>query len=108
MERRSRSYREVRMERLANPEVAAHYLNATMEHSPDQLLAALKNVAQARQMVKVAKDAGVQRETLYACGGWKSYAGDFDFGAECGGAAACVRCRRVLTSGPRERFANGC
>jgi hypothetical protein len=87
MERRSRSYREVRMERLANPEVAAHYLNATMEHSPDQLLAALKNVA---------------------CGGWKSYAGDFDFGAECGGAAACVRCRRVLTSGPRERFANGC
>jgi probable addiction module antidote protein len=53
------------MERLANPEVAAHYLNATMEHSPDQLLAALKNVAQARQMVKVAKDAGVQRETLY-------------------------------------------
>jgi probable addiction module antidote protein len=25
----------------------------------------LKNVAQARQMAKVAKDAGVQRETLY-------------------------------------------
>jgi probable addiction module antidote protein len=50
---------------LANPEVAAHYLNLAMEESSESYLMALKTVAQARQMSKVAKDAGIQRETLY-------------------------------------------
>jgi probable addiction module antidote protein len=53
------------MERLANPEVAMHYVNAALEDSPEAFLKALRNVAQARQMTKVAKEAGVQRETLY-------------------------------------------
>jgi DNA-binding phage protein len=32
---------------------------------PEAFLKALRNVAQARQVAKVAKDAGVKRETLY-------------------------------------------
>jgi probable addiction module antidote protein len=65
MTRKTRPYRDLRLERLANPEVAAHYLNTTQESSPSEFLSALKNVAKARQMAKVAKEAGVQRETLY-------------------------------------------
>jgi probable addiction module antidote protein len=65
MTKKTRPYRELRAERLANPEVAAAYLNATRKNSPDNFLEALKNVAQARKMAAVAKDAGVQRETLY-------------------------------------------
>jgi probable addiction module antidote protein len=53
------------MEHVANPEVAAHYLNATMENAPEELLATLKNAAQAPQMATVARNAGIQRETLY-------------------------------------------
>ena len=65
MTRKTRPYRDLRLERLANPEVAAHYLNVTLENSPGEFLSALRNVAKARQMAKVAKEAGVQRETLY-------------------------------------------
>ena len=65
MNRKTRAYGDLRLERLANPEVAAEYLNATMQNSPGELLDALRNVAKARQMTKVAKDAGLQRETLY-------------------------------------------
>jgi len=50
---------------LADPAVAAAYLNETRKNSPEHFLSALKNVAQARKMALVAKDAGVQRETLY-------------------------------------------
>jgi len=65
MTRTTRPYREVLLERLADPTVAAHYLNAAMEESPESFLKSLRNVAQARQIAKVAKDAGVQRESLY-------------------------------------------
>jgi probable addiction module antidote protein len=64
MTRTTTPYREVLLDRLANPDVAGHYLNAAMEDSPEAFLKALKNVAKARQMSKVAKEAGVQRETL--------------------------------------------
>jgi hypothetical protein len=40
------------------PGVAAHYLNVTMEESPEHFLEALKQVAQARQMSQVAKGCG--------------------------------------------------
>jgi probable addiction module antidote protein len=53
------------LERLVNPEVAGHYLNAALEDSPESFLKALRNVAQSRQMAQVAKDSGIQRETLY-------------------------------------------
>jgi probable addiction module antidote protein len=65
MTRKTRPYRELLLERLANPEVASYYLNAAIEDSPEAFLKALKNVAQAHQISKVAKDAGIQRETLY-------------------------------------------
>lgn len=65
MSSKTRPYREILMEHLADPLEASAYLNAALESSPESFLKALRNVAQARQMSKVAKDAGVQRETLY-------------------------------------------
>jgi len=50
---------------LLDPAEASAYLNAALEDSPQAFLKALKNVARARPMSQVAKDAGIQRETLY-------------------------------------------
>ena len=50
----------------ADPELAAEYLNAAAEDSdPRVYLAALRTVAEAGGMTKVAKAAGVPRESLY-------------------------------------------
>jgi probable addiction module antidote protein len=65
MPKKTRPYSELRAERLQNPEVASLYLNLAMEESEEAFLRALKNVAQARQMTRVAKESGIQRETLY-------------------------------------------
>ena len=59
------SYREALLRDLTNPVEAEHYLNAVLEDYPEGFLKALRNVAQARQMAKVAQDAGIQRESLY-------------------------------------------
>jgi probable addiction module antidote protein len=51
-----------------NPEFAASYLAAAMENTdqPGVLLIALRQIAEARGgMTKIAKDAGLQRESLY-------------------------------------------
>ena len=51
-----------------NAEFAASYLAAAMEETdePGVLLIALRQIAEARGgMAKVAKDAGIQRESLY-------------------------------------------
>jgi probable addiction module antidote protein len=51
---------------LDNDEVIAEYLSATVEDpNPDVFLAALGDVAKARGMAKIAKDAGLGRESLY-------------------------------------------
>lgn len=49
------------------PEFAAEYLRAALEDSdePRVLLLALRHVAQARGIAKIAKTAGVERESLY-------------------------------------------
>ena len=65
MTRKTRPFRELLLQRLANPTVAAHYLDAAMEESQESFLRALRSVAQARQMAKIAKETGVQRESLY-------------------------------------------
>jgi len=65
MPKRTRPYSDWRLEKLANPVIAAHYLDAAMEQSQENFLKALRNVAQARQMSFVAKETGVQRESLY-------------------------------------------
>jgi len=50
-----------------DPEFAAAYLNAALEDEdePRVLLIALRHVARARGIAKVAKAAGVERESLY-------------------------------------------
>lgn len=59
------SYSLIRNRRLADPQVAVEYLNQALAESHEVFLKALFTVAQARQMSKVAKEAGLQRETLY-------------------------------------------
>jgi probable addiction module antidote protein len=51
---------------LDNEEVIAEYLAAALEDSnPDVFLRAVADVAKARGISKVAKDAGLGRESLY-------------------------------------------
>jgi probable addiction module antidote protein len=51
---------------LDNEEVIAEYLSAAaQDKNSDVLLKALSDVAKARGMAQVAKDAGVGRESLY-------------------------------------------
>ncbi|HQZ83018.1 MAG TPA: putative addiction module antidote protein [Pyrinomonadaceae bacterium] len=51
---------------LDNEEVIAEYLNAALEDpNPDVFLMAISDVAKARGMSKLAKDAGLGRESLY-------------------------------------------
>jgi probable addiction module antidote protein len=62
---RTSSYRESLLQSLGDPIEAVAYLNAGLEDSIEAFLKALKNVAQAHQMKRVAEAAGVQRESLY-------------------------------------------
>jgi probable addiction module antidote protein len=51
---------------LSNDEVIAEYLTAAVEDpDPDVFLVALGDVAKARGMAQIAKDAGLGRESLY-------------------------------------------
>lgn len=59
------SYRDSLIASLANPIEAKNYLRAVLEDHPEGFLKALRNVAQANQMSKVAEAAGVKRESLY-------------------------------------------
>jgi probable addiction module antidote protein len=59
------SYRQSLLTALLDPIEASAYLNAALEDSPEAFLKALKNVAQARPMTQVAREAGIQRATLY-------------------------------------------
>lgn len=51
----------------SNPDFAAEYLRAAMEDSdePKVLLIALRQIAKARGIAKVAKRARIERESLY-------------------------------------------
>jgi probable addiction module antidote protein len=61
------SHRERLIEELrADPELAAEYLNAAAEDGDPRIyLSALRTVAEAQGMAKIAKAAGVPRESLY-------------------------------------------
>lgn len=51
---------------LTDDEAIGEYINAVLETGePDLLLLALGDVARARGMAQVAKDAGLGRESLY-------------------------------------------
>ena len=64
----SRSHDEAIVRRLRNdPDFAAEYLKAALEDGdePRVLLLALRHLAQAQGIARIAKAAGVQRESLY-------------------------------------------
>lgn len=50
-----------------NPQLAVEYLKAALEENsePQVLLIALRRVVQAHGIAKIAKTAGVERESLY-------------------------------------------
>jgi probable addiction module antidote protein len=55
-------------EHLRTPEEMAAYLDAWLEEAPDDVAGiakALGNIARAKGMTQVAKDAGLSRESLY-------------------------------------------
>ena len=53
-------------EYLDDDETVAEYISASLEDpNPDVFLAAIRDVARARGMTQLAKDAGVGRESLY-------------------------------------------
>jgi probable addiction module antidote protein len=64
----STSHDEAMIRRIRkDPQFATEYLRASLEDAdePRVLLLALRHVAQARGMAKIAKAAGVERESLY-------------------------------------------
>lgn len=65
MPKRTKSYDSWLLKELTDPVVAANYINAASEDSDEMLLVAMRNVAEAHKMVRVAKDANVSRESLY-------------------------------------------
>jgi probable addiction module antidote protein len=55
-------------EHLRTPQEMAAYLDAWLEEAPDDaagIAKALGNIARAKGMTQVAKDAGLSRESLY-------------------------------------------
>jgi len=65
MPAKGKPYRSWLQSKLADPQIAMNYLNAAMNDSPEMFLVALRNVAEAHRMAKVAEDAGLTREALY-------------------------------------------
>ena len=65
MPKRTSDFRAELLEDLADPQEAADYLNAAAEDSEKMVLVALRDIAEARQMARVAGEAGVSREALY-------------------------------------------
>lgn len=65
MPKRTRDYDEWLYEQLMDPSFAAEYLNAASEDSPEILLVAMRNIAEAHKMSRVAAGASVNRESLY-------------------------------------------
>ena len=66
MNKVSRPYRPELLKALQDPAEAAEYLNAALEEGSNELfLLALRNVAEARGMKKLATEARLNRESMY-------------------------------------------
>ena len=61
MPKRTRDYNSWRLQKLADPQIAEGYLNDAVTDSPEMYQKALQNVAQARQMASMAKEARIQK-----------------------------------------------
>ena len=64
MPKRTSAYAPWLASKLRDPRIAADYLKASRE-SPEEFLTALRKVAEAHQVSKVAEAAGRQRESVY-------------------------------------------
>jgi probable addiction module antidote protein len=62
---RSSSYKEALYQDLQDDEEALMYLQTALEDSREAFLVALRNVADARQFAKVARDSELDRVNLY-------------------------------------------
>jgi probable addiction module antidote protein len=65
MPKRTRNYYDFLSEQLRDPAFAADYLSATAQESLEMLPVAMRNVAEAHKMSRVANGAKVNRESLY-------------------------------------------
>ncbi len=65
MPKRTANYHSWLLGQLGDTQAAANYLKAALQDSPAMFLKALRNVAAARQMSRVAEGAGICRESLY-------------------------------------------
>jgi probable addiction module antidote protein len=65
MKKNSKPYRQGLDERLLDGDYAAEYLTAAAEEGKEELLLALRDLARAHGMSRVAKQAQVGRESLY-------------------------------------------
>lgn len=65
MPKRTSDYRTKFLEDLRDTARAANYLNAALDDSGAMFLIALRDVAEANRMAKVAEEAGLSREALY-------------------------------------------
>lgn len=65
MPKLGRLFEELLVEELTDPEVAAAYLTEARAESREEYLKALAVLVKASQVSKVAKEAGLQRETMY-------------------------------------------
>jgi probable addiction module antidote protein len=65
MVKTTKTYSQWRQEKLTDPERAARYLNAAHRESREAFLHAIKNVIQANQVTKIAKEVGMARESVY-------------------------------------------
>jgi|HubBroStandDraft_6_1064221.scaffolds.fasta_scaffold00054_6 probable addiction module antidote protein len=65
MPKATKTYAEWRVEKLSDPKRAARYLNAAKRDSTEAFLHAVKNVIQANQVARVAREAGISRESVY-------------------------------------------
>lgn len=65
MPKRTRSHEAWLLKTLTDPVVAANYVNAALDDSFEMFLTAIRNVAEAHTMGKVAEHARLNRENLY-------------------------------------------
>lgn len=65
MPKRTKNYDSWLSENLTDPDIAANYINAAIHDSREMFLTAMRNVAAAHGISKVAKQARINREGLY-------------------------------------------